>query len=52
MTMIKQSNKGVPCTYCDKKALPNTDPPVCDKHKGFKKKASGAKTLKELEAMK
>ena len=45
----KQSNKGIPCTYCDEKALPDTQPPVCAKHKGIKKKASGAVTLKELE---
>lgn len=30
--MQKQSNKKVPCTWCDKDALPNTDPPACADH--------------------
>lgn len=47
--MIKQSNKGIPCTYCDNKAIPDTDPPVCEEHKDLKKKATKDITLKELE---
>ena len=50
MVMKKQSNKGIPCTYCDEKALPNTDPPVCAKHRGMRKQAAKGMTLKELES--
>lgn len=50
--MIKQSNKGIPCTYCDKKAIKDTDPPVCEEHKKMNKKASKDLTLKELEVKK
>ena len=46
----KQGNKRVPCTYCDEIALPDTYPPVCEKHRKIKKKASAQKTLKELES--
>ena len=45
----KQSNKGIPGTYCDEKALPDTHPPVCAKHKGIKKKASEDKTFELME---
>jgi hypothetical protein len=59
--MDKQSKLNIPCTYCDKDALPDTDPPACAEHKdmaALKKKASesGGKrecehdTLKELTA--
>lgn len=55
--MDKQSNLNIPCTYCDKDALPNTDPPVCAEHKakGVVRKRASARgdrcdhdTLKEL----
>ena len=45
----KQSNKRVPCTYCEEIAIPNTYPPVCEKHRKVRKKASEQMTLKELE---
>ena len=51
--MDKKSSEGIPCTYCDKDALPGTDPPVCEEHKamGETKQASEhePETLKELE---
>lgn len=61
MMMDKQSNLHIPCTYCDKDALPNTDPPVCEEHRdrpSLGKKASickkhcgcGYDTLKELSS--
>ena len=51
--MIKNSNEHIPCTWCDKDALPNTDPPACELHKdkSLKKEASekkGLTTLKEV----
>lgn len=50
--MLKKNGKFLPCTYCDKTALPDTDPPVCEEHKKIKKKASKGKTIKELESIK
>ena len=49
--MDKTSKLNIPCTYCEKNALPDTDPPVCEEHARLVKKASkkGARTLKELE---
>lgn len=38
------------CTYCDKDALPDTDPPVCEEHKNMKTASEEATTLKELDA--
>lgn len=52
--MIK-NGKLLPCTYCDKVAIPGSDPPVCEDHKDapMKKKASeGPSTMKELESLK
>ena len=50
--MDKKSNENIPCTYCDRDALPNTDPPVCEIHakEPVVKEASEDKpdTLKEL----
>lgn len=48
--LIKQSNKGIPCTYCEEPALPDTDPPVCEQCRKLNKKAAKVMTLKELEA--
>lgn len=31
--MYKRSDEHVPCTWCDKDALPNVYPPACEKHK-------------------
>jgi len=54
MTMMKRSSENVPCTYCDRDALPGTEPPVCEAcmGDGLGKKASaeGPVTLKEVEA--
>ena len=30
--MEKKSSENIPCTYCDKDALPGTNPPVCKEH--------------------
>lgn len=51
MAMCKQSSEHIPCTWCDRDALPNTDPPACELHKDMHKQASESidpKTLKEL----
>ena len=48
--MDKRSNEDIQCTYCDNNALPNTDPPVCEKHKNTKQASAEPTTLKELEA--
>ena len=51
MTMTKNSNEHITCTYCDEEALPNTDPPVCALHKSMaqvKKASDELDTLKEL----
>lgn len=51
--MEKRSNVGIPCTYCDKDAILNTDPPVCEDHLTVRKEASADSspdTLKELAA--
>lgn len=51
MTMNKTSSEGIPCTYCNEDALPDTDPPVCANHLEMSKKASGRpETMKELDA--
>ena len=48
--MIK-NGKFLQCTYCEKQALPDTEPPVCEEHNKLQKKASDKpKTLKELDA--
>ena len=51
MTMIKNSNEHIPCTWCDRDALPHTDPPVCELHKDKKldKQASEKKDVKSLK---
>ena len=51
--MEKTGKLNIPCTYCDKDALPDTDPPVCEEHLNMQKNAhmAGA-TLKELETRK
>ena len=48
--MIK-NGKHLQCTYCEKTALQDTDPPVCEEHNKMKKKSSKSpKTLRELDA--
>lgn len=48
--MIK-NGKHLQCTYCEKTALQDTDPPVCEEYNKLKKKSSKKpKTLKELDA--
>ena len=49
--MIK-NGKHIQCTYCEKTALQDTEPPVCEEHAKLKKKAGKkqAKTLKELDS--
>jgi hypothetical protein len=49
--MRKNSAEGIQCAYCDKPALPETEPPVCEEHVKMKKQASKKEpeTLKELE---
>lgn len=50
--MIK-NGKHIQCTYCEKTALQDTDPPVCEEHAKLKKKASKSpRTLKELASKK
>ena len=51
VAMRKNSAEGIQCTYCDKPALPETEPPVCEEHVKMKKQASKKEpeTLKELE---
>ena len=53
--MEKKSKEGIVCTYCDKPALPDTDPPVCVECECMHKRAaeeqndeSRERTLKEL----
>lgn len=63
--MIK-NGKFIPCVYCDKVSIKDTDPPVCEEHRHkleelMQKKAAVAKlgetesasvkTLKELESL-
>lgn len=59
--MRKNSSVGAVCTYCDKPALPDTYPPVCEEcqesHKQLSKEATEkagdkepeVKSLKELQ---
>ena len=54
MTMKKTSSKGIPCLYCERDAVPGSDPPTCSYHGKLLKKAGlggSPKTLKELDAM-
>lgn len=48
--MDKNSAEHIPCTYCEKDALPDTYPPVCEEHKNIKKASADDEptTLKEL----
>ena len=48
--MYKHSSENIPCTYCEKDALPDTFPPVCEEHKNIKKASADDEpaTLKEL----
>lgn len=48
--MDKNAAEHLLCIYCDKEALPDTDPPVCADHIKLDKKASEPATIKELEA--
>ena len=49
--MIKNGSV-LQCTYCQEPALKDTEPPVCEKHKELRKKASeGPSTLKELDVV-
>ncbi len=55
MSMDKNSAEGKVCTFCNKDALPGTDPAVCEDHLTQTKEASSseekpAETLKELES--
>jgi hypothetical protein len=54
MSMDKNSAEGKVCTFCNKDALPGTDPAVCSDHLMQTKEASEEEkkpeTLKELEA--
>lgn len=45
----KNSAENKVCTYCDRDALPDTYPPVCEEHIHTKQAAGEATTLKELE---
>lgn len=52
--MEKRSSEGLPCTYCERDAIPGTHPPCCELHKDLVKEASAEKesapsTLKELD---
>ena len=49
--MDKTGKLNIPCTYCDKDALPDSDPPVCEEHARLAKQAAKkeAEALKELE---
>ena len=54
--MEKNSNENIVCAYCDKDAIPGTNPPVCEDHISHtqEKKASAeteANSLKELHDM-
>ena len=53
--MEKKGKEGIVCTYCDKPALPDTDPPVCVECETMHKHAteedqqeSNHRSLKEL----
>ena len=51
--MDKKGTAGLPCTFCDRDAVPGTNPPVCRLHMGQRKEASEGReptTLKELDA--
>lgn len=56
--MDKQSNQNIPCTWCDRPALPNTDPPACEVHQKdppkYQEKTASEHplTLKELDNVK
>ena len=52
--MKKKSNQGLPCIFCERDAVPNSDPPMCEHHMKLDKKAGlrrYPKTLKELDAL-
>ena len=51
MNKMIKNGKFLQCTYCQKQALPNTEPPVCEEHNKLRKKASHPKTLKELDSV-
>lgn len=54
--MEKKGKEGIVCTYCDKPAIPDTDPPVCADCQMIHKEAQDAaqesepssRSLKEL----
>lgn len=46
--MDKNGKMGIQCTYCDRLALQDTDPPVCSDHKDLEKTAAEMHTLKEV----
>ena len=51
--MDKNSAQGMPCSKCNKDALPGTNPPVCEDHlldKQASEESAEAGTLKELDA--
>lgn len=48
--MEKNSSEHIPCTYCSRDALPQTDPPVCEEHLHTKTASEEPTTLKELAA--
>lgn len=49
--MEKNSKERIVCTWCDKDALKDTDPPACLAHAHSKKASAEPATLKELEAL-
>ena len=44
--MDKNGKLGMRCTYCERPAVPDTDPPVCSEHADMDKTASDKSSLK------
>lgn len=47
--MQKDSAENKVCTYCDRDAVPDTYPPVCEEHLHTKQASGKITTLKELD---
>lgn len=47
--MQKDSAENKACTYCDRDAVPDTYPPVCEEHLHMKQASGKSTTLKELD---
>lgn len=47
--MEKISSQNKVCTYCERPALPDTYPPVCEEHLHSKTASEDGSTLKELD---